>query len=357
MRDNIGDITFLEAYTKTGRILNITVSGSDANTMPRLLNFLTAPNVVVWSAVIASCAIPLVFEPQELFVKGTDGQISPIYLQGVTFSDGSVSHDLPMPRLAQLFNVDNFVVSQVNPHLVPFLFHSIVAPVPFFDRMFKFLSDEFHLYATTCLVNLRGFGLLRGVSILNELLTQRYTGDVTIVPDIRVADYMKILSNPTLAYIRRCADESERSSWKHISRMQGLCAAEFTIDQCLTHLRSQIGQSRSAHALGRVSSFQAPRTGARGNGARYWDQAVANNLHIPQTIYSSILDNEQFAERDVDEMLSAPNESEPSEEVDVGRAQVKLEVANAKLDAGDSTNSLHKSMSVADLCSDLSNIM
>ena len=48
VRDNIGDITFLEAYTKTGRILNITVTGNDANTMPRLLNFLTAPNVVIW---------------------------------------------------------------------------------------------------------------------------------------------------------------------------------------------------------------------------------------------------------------------------------------------------------------------
>jgi len=71
VRSNIGDITFLEAFEKTGRILNITVSGteSDSNTMPRLLNFLTAPHVVIWSAVIASCAIPFVFAPQELYVK------------------------------------------------------------------------------------------------------------------------------------------------------------------------------------------------------------------------------------------------------------------------------------------------
>eukprot|EP00483_Globobulimina_turgida_P007223 UN07237 len=160
VRDNIGDITFLEAYQKTGRILNITVSGSDANTMPRLLNFLTAPNVVIWSAAVASCAIPFFFEAQELFVKNINihtgkTQIEAIYLQGVTFSDGSVSHDLPMNKISQLFNVDNFIVSQVNPHLVPLLFHSIVAPIPLFERLFHFLGREITLYATTVLINLR----------------------------------------------------------------------------------------------------------------------------------------------------------------------------------------------------------
>jgi TAG lipase/steryl ester hydrolase/phospholipase A2/LPA acyltransferase len=47
MRKNLGgDITFLEAYNKTRRILNITVSSSTNFEMPRLLNYLTAPNVV-----------------------------------------------------------------------------------------------------------------------------------------------------------------------------------------------------------------------------------------------------------------------------------------------------------------------
>ena len=73
----------MEAYQKTGRILNITVSGSDANTVPRLLNFLTAPNVVIWSAVIASCAIPFVFEPQELYIKRSDNKLAAVYLQGI----------------------------------------------------------------------------------------------------------------------------------------------------------------------------------------------------------------------------------------------------------------------------------
>ena len=46
LKDNIGDITFEEAYAKSKRILNITVHTSRKNEIPHLLNYLTAPNVV-----------------------------------------------------------------------------------------------------------------------------------------------------------------------------------------------------------------------------------------------------------------------------------------------------------------------
>lgn len=46
MRANIGDITFQEAFNRTRFILNITVSSSTLYDMPRLLNYLTAPDVV-----------------------------------------------------------------------------------------------------------------------------------------------------------------------------------------------------------------------------------------------------------------------------------------------------------------------
>ena len=45
VRANVGDLTFEEAYTKTKRVLNITVSTVDGG-VPNLLNYLTAPNVV-----------------------------------------------------------------------------------------------------------------------------------------------------------------------------------------------------------------------------------------------------------------------------------------------------------------------
>ena len=32
------------------------------------------------------------------------------------YSDGSIENDLPMQQLSELFNVNHFIVSQVNPH-------------------------------------------------------------------------------------------------------------------------------------------------------------------------------------------------------------------------------------------------
>jgi len=44
VRANVGDLTFMEAYQKTKRVLNITIA--PAGGLPSLLNYLTAPNVV-----------------------------------------------------------------------------------------------------------------------------------------------------------------------------------------------------------------------------------------------------------------------------------------------------------------------
>lgn len=51
MRDILGDITFQEAYNRTRKILNICVSSASLYELPRLLNYITAPNVLIWSAV------------------------------------------------------------------------------------------------------------------------------------------------------------------------------------------------------------------------------------------------------------------------------------------------------------------
>jgi TAG lipase/lysophosphatidylethanolamine acyltransferase len=46
LKANIGDVTFEEAYERTKRVLNITVTTSRGGGVPNLLNYITAPNVV-----------------------------------------------------------------------------------------------------------------------------------------------------------------------------------------------------------------------------------------------------------------------------------------------------------------------
>lgn len=82
-----GDVTFHEAYERTGRILNITVSPGSDYEKPRLLNYLTAPTVLIWSAASASCALPGLYEAVELLSKNPKGELVPYQVPFPTPSD------------------------------------------------------------------------------------------------------------------------------------------------------------------------------------------------------------------------------------------------------------------------------
>jgi predicted acylesterase/phospholipase RssA len=114
-----GDLTFAEAYQRSGRILNIAVTAADTREPPRLLNYLTAPHCVVRSAVAASSAFPFLFAPQELLAKDGAGRVAPYHAAGAgagagapgapgapalrRWADGSLEEDLPMRGLSEQF--------------------------------------------------------------------------------------------------------------------------------------------------------------------------------------------------------------------------------------------------------------
>jgi TAG lipase/steryl ester hydrolase/phospholipase A2/LPA acyltransferase len=110
---NIGNFTFQEAFDRTGRILNIIVSPQNRSDPPRLLNYLTAPHVLVWSAAVASSSLPGVFEANRLLVKDADGTERYESANVASFIDGSMEQDLPMQQLAEIFNINHFIISQV----------------------------------------------------------------------------------------------------------------------------------------------------------------------------------------------------------------------------------------------------
>ena len=79
-----------------------------------MCNYLTTPQMLVWSACVASCAIPGVYEPVELMAKNRNGDTVPYFRSGGhKWTDGGLQEDLPQRRLSELFNVNQFIVSQV----------------------------------------------------------------------------------------------------------------------------------------------------------------------------------------------------------------------------------------------------
>ena len=106
----LGKLTFKEARNKTGRVINICVSSPESSE-PRLLNYMTAPNVFLWSAVCASCSVPYVFQPANIYERDLQTGKDRVWMQGSQqWVDGSLDSDIPQRKLSEMFNVNFFIV-------------------------------------------------------------------------------------------------------------------------------------------------------------------------------------------------------------------------------------------------------
>ncbi|KAG0248541.1 hypothetical protein BG011_010168 [Mortierella polycephala] len=212
LRENIGDVTFQEAYNRTRRILNITVSTSAAFDMPRLLNYLTAPNVLVWSAVATSCAAPFIYNSSPLMAKDKNGEEVHWNPSRYHWIDGSVDNDLPMNKLSELFNVNHFIVCQVNPYIVPFLRNSLARSPT--NRILGWMLYQTRSEMQLRLNQLSLLGIMPGLMHkVQAIMSQRYYGDITIVPSFGVDDYLNIVSNPTNDFLMNATLKGERATW------------------------------------------------------------------------------------------------------------------------------------------------
>ena len=173
--DLIGNYTFLEAYEKTGRILNIVVTPHGVKEPTRVLNFLTAPHVLVWSAVLNSSSMPFLFPPGNIEAKNKNGEIIEFSLnngQKRYWKDGSLEKDLPLKTMCEMFNVNYFIVSQVNPHISPILYlkKSVNKRViNLFESEFKHRCKQINILFPNW-----------NITQLTKLLSQSWEGDVTM---------------------------------------------------------------------------------------------------------------------------------------------------------------------------------
>ncbi|ETO26460.1 triacylglycerol lipase, partial [Reticulomyxa filosa] len=121
-----GNTTFLEAYQKTGRIFNVTAVSDKHRAI--LLNYKTTPNVVIWSAVIASSSLPLMMKPSPLMEKLPNGDIQKFLRFGKCWADGSIQMDLPTQKLLEALHVKFTLCVQCNPHVFSFYFDARGTP-------------------------------------------------------------------------------------------------------------------------------------------------------------------------------------------------------------------------------------
>ncbi|MBF0236776.1 MAG: DUF3336 domain-containing protein [SAR324 cluster bacterium] len=240
LRDTIGEYTFEEAFERTGRMINISISPLYQSQHPRLANYLTTPHVLIWSACLASCTVPGVFAPVELTAKNIHGEYV-THMKGVRWVDGSVTNDIPIKRLSELFNVNHYIVSQVNPHITPFMEQRWHTKDIRWNMRDLFKSEAKH----RGLQLLKLFGApkygnrLSMLGMLNSVLDQQYQGDINIFPKLGVKKYLRLFANPDVQEFRAALLEGERATWPHIAMIKNETLVGLTLEKCLLDLEQQ----------------------------------------------------------------------------------------------------------------------
>ncbi|MET0179458.1 MAG: patatin-like phospholipase family protein [Novosphingobium sp.] len=238
----VDDLTFAEAFEHSGRHINISIASGDQHHRARLLNAITSPNVTLRSACRASASIPQFVDPVMLEAKNRHGKTVP-YLPNQRWIDGAFGDDLPIKRLARLYGVNHFVVSQINliSAIVPF-----IRPDPKSGR-----EGALHDSSQLLVAALRGSAKLakrslgplarkRDDSVLAtayRVLDQDYSGDITISAQFS----RKSLQHMAFRYerpeeIEALIDDGRRATWPRIEQIRNASVISSALDRILARL-------------------------------------------------------------------------------------------------------------------------
>lgn len=259
-----GDITFEEAFQKTKKHVCISVTASRAvqgggGRQRLLLNHISTPHVTIGSAVGASCALPGVMPPAKLQAKDSSGNIVPFEVDGLEWIDGSVQADIPFQRISTLFNVNNYIVSQVNFHVVPFLHkphHPSVKSL--YWRLFQLYEWDIRNRA----LNLGRLGLfpkLFGQDV-SKMFKQKYHGNITIVPHFTKLQVfgLKVLISPSVADMEIYIRNGEVATWPYVKVIGQILRLETAIETSLRRLFNSMETNNTTNCDISKSSAATP---------------------------------------------------------------------------------------------------
>lgn len=219
----IPDLTFQQAFELTGRAMNVSIAPAETHQTSRLLNATTSPSVLIRSAVMASAAVPGVYPPVTLQALDSHGQRKD-YLPSRKWVDGSVSDDLPAKRLARLYGVNHYVVSQTNPHVLPFVSdgHRKQNTLGILGEASR-RSARAWFNAITLIADNAGRkngALTQSTSLLRSVINQDYVGDINILPDYKYLNPMTLLAFPSEQQMRRLIETGERCTWPKLEMIR-----------------------------------------------------------------------------------------------------------------------------------------
>ena len=230
------DFTFQEAFEYTGRHMNVSVAPAESLQKSRLLNADTSPNVFMREAVLASTAVPGIYPPVVLMARN-DQDERQAYHGSRKWVDGSLSDDLPAKRLARLYGVNHYIVSQTNPYVIPFIADSKRKTDPFSVLKYGVISSARTWINAGAAIMERPLDkvpeIKRVTNSVLSIINQSYVGDVNILPSKKLHNPLKTLAWRTHDEIDELINEGERATWPKIERIRIQTRISGTLDQIL----------------------------------------------------------------------------------------------------------------------------
>ena len=178
------------------------------------------------------------------------------------WSHGSTPHGSrhpPLQRVAQLFNVNHFVVSQSRPYLVPFLRPSMRPPdmrgpaLAALARLRHYAAARAGHALRHRLRQLAGLGSLPG-PLRRLLLDETLPGEhLLLVPQVPWGDYARLLDAPTPEGLRYWVRKGEKSVWPAVAALKIRCSVELAIrDAVEANLSESERRKRSTLGLAKM---------------------------------------------------------------------------------------------------------
>lgn len=246
-----GSMTFQESMKRSGRKLNISTVPADPHSPVILCNNITSPNCIIWSALLASSAVPGILKPVVLMMKNPkdDNEIIPFSL-GNKWRDGSLRTDIPIDSLNTYYNVNFTIVSQVNPHILLFFYApkgTVGRPVAISKRythkqQFESFRGGFIGTAIEQLLRLeitKWLKIIKSLDLLPHFLEQdwlniwlqRFSGSITVWPRNRLKDFWYILSDPTEERLEEMLMKGQRSMFPRLHFIKHRLSIERAIER------------------------------------------------------------------------------------------------------------------------------
>ena len=246
----IPDMTFQEAFEHTGRKLNVSVAPAETHQTSRLLNATTSPNVLIHKSVMASAAVPGVFPPVTLEARDKWGERQP-YLPSRKWVDGSVSDDLPTKKLARLYGINHYIVSQANPAVLPFVTDGRrqSGALSILTNAGRRTAREW-VNAGAAILHKplsREGALSKVANTALSMVNQDYVGDVNILPRNRFYNPLKLLAHLSPRDIIKLVESGERSAWRKIEMIRVQTHISRTLDRILQEYEQEA--LRSSHPV------------------------------------------------------------------------------------------------------------